>query len=243
VRGANGRGVSRGRFRVAGCGAFRLDFDGGSGGEAEETALFLPVMRQVFAQSQRPARECGAFRLGFDGGLGGEAEETALFLPVMRQVFAQSQQPARRQLGTGTRPTSGWTTILGARRGRCRGRRNGRRARGDTVEDLRLWLSQSCSLEATNRFCARPYAQSIRDPLDDLGPKGSAWSSRASVCTCDPIWTGTASRQRSGKRGFSRRFTKLSLRCALALLAPAQMGLIQKSSLAVSGFDIGIQAR
>ena len=31
-------------------------------------------------------------------------------------------------LGTGTRPTSGWTTILGARRGRCRGRRNGRRA-------------------------------------------------------------------------------------------------------------------
>jgi hypothetical protein len=41
-------------------------------------------------------------------------------------------------LGTGTRPTSGWTTILGARRGRCRGRRNGRRARGDTVEDLRL---------------------------------------------------------------------------------------------------------
>jgi hypothetical protein len=25
-------------------------------GEAEETALFLPVMRQVFAQSQQPAR-------------------------------------------------------------------------------------------------------------------------------------------------------------------------------------------
>ena len=28
---------------VVGCGAFRLDFDGGSGGEAAETALFLPV--------------------------------------------------------------------------------------------------------------------------------------------------------------------------------------------------------
>jgi hypothetical protein len=56
VRGANGRRVSRGRFRVVGCGAFRLDFDGGLGGEAEETALFLPVMRQVFAQSQQPAR-------------------------------------------------------------------------------------------------------------------------------------------------------------------------------------------
>ena len=28
-----------------------VDFDGGLGGEAEETALFLPVMRQVFAQS------------------------------------------------------------------------------------------------------------------------------------------------------------------------------------------------
>src|SRR5580704_12539846 len=44
-------------FRVVGCGAFRLDFDGGLGGEAEETALFLPVMRQVFAQSQQPARK------------------------------------------------------------------------------------------------------------------------------------------------------------------------------------------
>ena len=38
MRGANGRRVSRGRFRVVGCGAFRLDFDGGLGGEAEETA-------------------------------------------------------------------------------------------------------------------------------------------------------------------------------------------------------------
>jgi hypothetical protein len=35
---------------------FQLDFDGGLGGEAEETALFLPVMRQVFAQSQEPGR-------------------------------------------------------------------------------------------------------------------------------------------------------------------------------------------
>jgi hypothetical protein len=39
-----------------------LDFDGGLGGEAEETALFLPVMRQVFAQSQQPARRQ---RVGF----------------------------------------------------------------------------------------------------------------------------------------------------------------------------------
>jgi hypothetical protein len=62
--GANGRHVSQGRFRVVGCGAFRLgfdgafrlDFDGGLGGEAEETALFLPVMRQVFAESQQPDR-------------------------------------------------------------------------------------------------------------------------------------------------------------------------------------------
>src|ERR1700726_711211 len=56
VRGANGRRVSRGRFRVVGCGAFRLGFDGGLGGEAEETALFLPVMRQVFAQSRSEER-------------------------------------------------------------------------------------------------------------------------------------------------------------------------------------------
>ncbi len=44
-------------FEFVGCGAFRLDFDGGLGGETEETALFLPVMRQVFfAQPQQPAR-------------------------------------------------------------------------------------------------------------------------------------------------------------------------------------------
>ena len=40
-------------METVGCGAFRLDFDGGLGGEAEETALFLPVMRQVFAQPGR----------------------------------------------------------------------------------------------------------------------------------------------------------------------------------------------
>jgi hypothetical protein len=51
VRGANGRRVSRGRFRVVGCGAFRLGFDGGLGGEAEETALFLPVIGHPSAGS------------------------------------------------------------------------------------------------------------------------------------------------------------------------------------------------
>jgi GcrA cell cycle regulator len=35
VWGANGCRVSQGRFRVVGCGAFRLGFDGGLGGEAE----------------------------------------------------------------------------------------------------------------------------------------------------------------------------------------------------------------
>jgi hypothetical protein len=34
----------------------RLGFDGGLGGEAEATALFLPVMRQVLTQPQQPAR-------------------------------------------------------------------------------------------------------------------------------------------------------------------------------------------
>jgi hypothetical protein len=56
VRGANGRRVSQGHFRVVGCGAFGPDLDGGLGGEAEETALFLPVMRQVLAQPQQPCR-------------------------------------------------------------------------------------------------------------------------------------------------------------------------------------------
>jgi hypothetical protein len=35
---------------------FGWGFDGGLGGEAEIMSLFLPVMRQVFAQSQQPAR-------------------------------------------------------------------------------------------------------------------------------------------------------------------------------------------
>jgi hypothetical protein len=39
VQGANGRRVSRGRFGVVGCGAFRLDFDGGLGGEAERAEI------------------------------------------------------------------------------------------------------------------------------------------------------------------------------------------------------------
>ena len=56
VWGANGRRVSRGRFRVVGCGAFRLGFDGGLGGEAENMLLFAPVVRQVLAQSQEPRR-------------------------------------------------------------------------------------------------------------------------------------------------------------------------------------------
>jgi hypothetical protein len=52
----NGRRVSRGRFRVVGCEVFRPDFEEGLGGEAERTALFLPVMRQVLAQSQEARR-------------------------------------------------------------------------------------------------------------------------------------------------------------------------------------------
>ena len=35
-RGANDRRVSRGRFRDVGCGAFRLDFDGGLGSDARK---------------------------------------------------------------------------------------------------------------------------------------------------------------------------------------------------------------
>ena len=56
VWGANGRRVSQGRFRVVGCGAFRLGFDGGLGGEAENMSLFAPVVRQVLAQSQESRR-------------------------------------------------------------------------------------------------------------------------------------------------------------------------------------------
>ena len=43
---ARHRGFSMPRRLQSGCGAFRLDFDGGLGGEAEETALFLPVTRE-----------------------------------------------------------------------------------------------------------------------------------------------------------------------------------------------------
>ena len=43
-------------FGSSDVGAFRLDFDGDLGGEAEETALFLPVMWQVLTQPQQPAR-------------------------------------------------------------------------------------------------------------------------------------------------------------------------------------------
>src|ERR1700730_3070954 len=56
VRDANGRRVSQGRFRVVGCRWFRFDFGGCLGGETEVTRLFLPLMRQVFAQSQQRAR-------------------------------------------------------------------------------------------------------------------------------------------------------------------------------------------
>src|ERR1700722_10706818 len=56
VWGANGRRVSQGRFRVVGCRAFRLGFDGGLGGEAENMSLFAPVVRQVLAQSQESGR-------------------------------------------------------------------------------------------------------------------------------------------------------------------------------------------
>ena len=52
----NSHRVSRGRFRVVGCGAFHLGFDGGLGGEVENTSLFAPVVRQVLAQSQELCR-------------------------------------------------------------------------------------------------------------------------------------------------------------------------------------------
>jgi hypothetical protein len=49
----SGRAAPRGRL---GCRAFRLDFEEGLGGETEERTLLLPVMRQVFAQSQQSGR-------------------------------------------------------------------------------------------------------------------------------------------------------------------------------------------
>jgi hypothetical protein len=61
LRDAKGRARTRARcYRKlgtpVGCGAFRLDFEEGLGGEAEGTALFLPVLRQVFAHPQEPHR-------------------------------------------------------------------------------------------------------------------------------------------------------------------------------------------
>jgi hypothetical protein len=57
VWGAGSR-VSQGCFRVVGCGAFRLGFDGGLGGEAENMSLFAPVVRQVLLS--RKSRVGGA---------------------------------------------------------------------------------------------------------------------------------------------------------------------------------------
>src|SRR4030088_281404 len=103
VRGANGRGVSRGRFRVVGCGAFRLDFDGGLGGEAEETALFLPVMRQVFAQSQQPARRTISWTRLFSS-TGGIASHRSESLRALRR--APSSAYASRSSGASVSLTS-----------------------------------------------------------------------------------------------------------------------------------------
>ena len=97
--GANGRRVSRGRFRVVGCGAFRLDFDGGLGGEAEETALFLPVMRQVFAQSQQPA---GRQRVG----LTAREERAHDFRAEIGQPNKRSEPALPRATAAGSLPRS-----------------------------------------------------------------------------------------------------------------------------------------
>ena len=48
--------TAAGSLRVVGCGAFRLGFDGGLGGEAENMSLFAPVVRQLLAQSQESRR-------------------------------------------------------------------------------------------------------------------------------------------------------------------------------------------
>ena len=61
VWGANGRRVSQGRFRVVECGAFRLGFDGGLGGEAENMSLFTPVVPQVLARLRSFLRKTGIF--------------------------------------------------------------------------------------------------------------------------------------------------------------------------------------
>jgi hypothetical protein len=43
-------------FELSDVERFRLDIAEGLAGEPEELALFLPVMRQVFAQPQKPGR-------------------------------------------------------------------------------------------------------------------------------------------------------------------------------------------
>jgi transposase InsO family protein len=53
-----------------------------------------------------------------------------------------------------------------------------------------------------------------RECLDHVVVFNEKRSSHASVRICNPTWTGTESRQRLAKSKFSRRFTKLSLRCA-----------------------------
>ena len=50
------QGLPRPFLKVVECGAFRLGFDGGLGGEAENMSLFAPVVREVLAQSQQPRR-------------------------------------------------------------------------------------------------------------------------------------------------------------------------------------------
>jgi hypothetical protein len=43
-------------FKLSDVERFVWTLIGGLGGEAEETALFLPIMRQVFAPAQQPGR-------------------------------------------------------------------------------------------------------------------------------------------------------------------------------------------
>jgi serine protease Do len=67
VRGANGRRVSRGRFRVVGCRAFRLDFDGGLGGEGSSADRGLSHQASPLAQKKvvRRRRVLAVPALGF----------------------------------------------------------------------------------------------------------------------------------------------------------------------------------
>src|SRR6202035_5104958 len=92
VRGANGRRVSRGRFRVVGCGAFRLDFDGGLGGESEETALFLPIMTP---RHSRTSRVPGLKEIGCTGLAAPRLCGSALACSSFRAVARERPPPAR----------------------------------------------------------------------------------------------------------------------------------------------------